>query len=415
MATDQQANQAPLVGEEYEDRPAEIVPLTAIDAITRSEIDIQIATAKRFPRSIAAFLQQAREMATLDEETAASMFYVLPRAGKKIEGPSVRLAEIVGSAWGNLRYGARVVEIGATHVTAQGACFDLEKNIAANIEVRRRITNKDGRRYNDDMIGTTCNAAASIALRQAIFKVIPFTYVKAIYEDARTISIGKALTMEQRRARAFEWFAKLGVSEAQVLTMLEQKGIEDVTTEDLIVLTGLRTAIKDGETTVAEAFAADGAMASGLAPTGSKAEQVLARIRKPNGPAAKAEVKEEAAKTEEVMARVEGAPATIHVPETKLVGVSMVERPDPAPLSAPAGHEGTPDQLKKFWAIVNEMGLASEDRADGTFVLLPPEVMEAIGRGPETGKPLRPKAFTRAQMSRAIEALVALTAKAAEK
>src|SRR6185369_14649302 len=77
----------------------------------REEIDIQIATAKRYPRSITAFKRQCLEMATLDEETAGSMYYVLPRAGKKIEGPSVRLAEIAGSAWGNLRSKSYIVEV----------------------------------------------------------------------------------------------------------------------------------------------------------------------------------------------------------------------------------------------------------------------------------------------------------------
>ena len=69
-----------------------------LSVLSRAEIDVQITTAKRYPRSVTAFRREAEEMATLDEETAGSMFYVLPRAGKNIEGPSVRLAEIVGSA-----------------------------------------------------------------------------------------------------------------------------------------------------------------------------------------------------------------------------------------------------------------------------------------------------------------------------
>lgn len=226
----------------------------ALMALNRSEIDTQIATAKRWPRSIVQFKEQAMEMACLDEDTAATMFYALPRGGKKIEGPSVRLAEVVGSSWGNLRYGARIVAIDDKFITAQGACMDLEKNIAATVEVKRRITDKNNRRYNDDMIQVTGNAACSVALRNAIFKVVPFGLVKSIYENARLASIGKAKTMAERRASALDWFTKAGATVEQVLEAIGKKGVDDITIEDLVTLTGLRTAIKDGETTIEEAL-----------------------------------------------------------------------------------------------------------------------------------------------------------------
>lgn len=260
----------PEVMGEGEARDLEIVDAgQVLSTLSKAEIDIQIATAKRYPRSIKAFKNQAMELATLDEETAASMFYALPRGGKTLEGPSVRLAEVVGSSWGNLRYGARVVEIGKDQLTAQGMCFDLEKNIAIAIEVRRRITDRNGRRFNEDMITVTGNAACSIALRNAIFKVVPFAVVKGIYEAAREASIGKTLTMEQRRTNALTWFAKVGATEVKVLALLGRKGVEDITVDDLITLQGLRTAIKDGEAKVDDIFATVSTpQQSGPAPVG---------------------------------------------------------------------------------------------------------------------------------------------------
>src|SRR5690606_17376874 len=90
-----------LEGEVVEEGTGELQVVSggALSELTRAEIDMQIATAKRYPRSLTQFKESAMEMACLDEETAASMFYVLPRDGKKIEGPSVRLAEVVGSAF----------------------------------------------------------------------------------------------------------------------------------------------------------------------------------------------------------------------------------------------------------------------------------------------------------------------------
>lgn len=228
---------------------------SALMALNKSEIDQQIATAKRWPRSIKNFKRQALELATLDAETAESMFYVLPRAGKTIEGPSARLAEVVGSSWGNLRYGARIIGTDDKFITAQGACFDLEKNTAITFEVKRRITDKYGKRYSDDMITVTANAAMSIALRNAIFKVVPFALVKPIYEQARLTAIGKAESHDKLRRRWVGWFQKAGVNPDDVFELLGVKGVEDITTDHIITLTGLHTAIKDGETTIEEIFA----------------------------------------------------------------------------------------------------------------------------------------------------------------
>lgn len=227
---------------------------TAMTATVKAEIDIQISTAKRYPRSITHFRKQAMELATLDEDTAATMFYVLPRGNKKIEGPSARLAEVVGSSWGNLRYGAQIVAIGDKFLTAEGACHDLETNNAAKVQVQRRITGKDGKRFNDDMIGVTANAACSIALRQAIFKIVPFAFVKPVYEAARLCSIGKAKSMASKRAAAIDWFKKAGATEADVLAFLDKQGIEEMTDDDLITLRGVVQAIKEGETTIEEAL-----------------------------------------------------------------------------------------------------------------------------------------------------------------
>lgn len=55
-------------------------------------------------------------------------------------------------------------------MTAQGVFHDLERNVAITYEVRRRIVDKNGRRYKPDMIGVTANAACSIALRNAILR-----------------------------------------------------------------------------------------------------------------------------------------------------------------------------------------------------------------------------------------------------
>lgn len=229
----------------------------ALSAVDRASIDMQIATAKRYPRSVTAALRDAVSLATLDEETAASMMYSLKRAGKVIEGPSARLAEIMAYSWTNLRADADIVAEDAKYVTAMGTCFDLEKNVAVRVRVRRRITDSKGKRYNDDMIGTTSNAAISIALRNSVFKVVPRAFVDQVYKKARSASLGKGGTITQKRQAAIEWWGKLGVKPEEVFDLLEVKGVDDIGEDELITLRGFANAVKEGEQSVEALFRAE--------------------------------------------------------------------------------------------------------------------------------------------------------------
>ncbi|MCC7196377.1 MAG: hypothetical protein IT356_12560 [Gemmatimonadaceae bacterium] len=217
-------------------------------------VDVQVTTAKKFPRSVTRFRKEAEALACLDEETAGECMYALPRAGKTIEGPSARFAEILLYAWGNSRAEAVVIEEGPTHVKAQGTFYDLERNVAVRKIVARRITNAQGRRYNDDMIGTTGNAACSIALRNAVFAGIPKAIWKAIYQKSRLTSIGKAGTLTQTRQKLLEHFGKMGVSQERVFAFLGVEGIEDMKEDQVITMRGVANAIRDGEATVEDTF-----------------------------------------------------------------------------------------------------------------------------------------------------------------
>jgi len=222
--------------------------------LNKSEIDQQIVTAHRFPRSLTKFRQTTQEMVTLTESIARECIYALPRDKKVIEGPSARFAEIILSAWGNARAGARVVDIGPEFVTSQGAFHDLERNVAITFEVQRRITDSKGRRYSGDMIGVTSNAASSIALRNAILKGIPKAFWNDMYAAARKVVAGDVRTLVDRRAKMLQEFQIFGVKPDQIFALLEVKGVEDITIEHLVVLAGVHTAIKDGDTTPEEAF-----------------------------------------------------------------------------------------------------------------------------------------------------------------
>jgi hypothetical protein len=232
----------------------EIVEATALESLERAQVDIQIATAKQFPRSVVSFKREAAALACLDEQTAGECFYHLKRSGKVIEGPSVRFAEIVQYSWGNIQAGSRIIATEERFVVAQGVAFDMEKNVRATAEVKRRITDRHGKRYGDDMIGTTCNAACSIALRNAIFRVVPRALYKSVLDKAKRVSLGKDKSFDEQRRDSMVWWTEQGGTLQQIAEALGRKGMADITLDDLIVLRGLRTAIEEKQTTLADAL-----------------------------------------------------------------------------------------------------------------------------------------------------------------
>ena len=83
---------------------------TMLEALNKSEIDMQIATAHAYPRNEEKALDKMAQLACMDVDTASDCFYNLERKKadgtvEEINGLSVRMAEIIAACWGNLRAG----------------------------------------------------------------------------------------------------------------------------------------------------------------------------------------------------------------------------------------------------------------------------------------------------------------------
>lgn len=220
-------------------------------------IDVQIATAKTYPRNLKRAVDNSIAIVTMDQETASTCTYSLPRGGKPVTGPTVHLAKVLAQQWGNLRCEAKVVEIGQKQITSQAVAFDLENNLAIKVEVKRSIMSKTGR-FNDDMITMTGNAANAIALRNAILAVIPRAVVDKVYNEAkRTITgdLSDQTKLLAKRKKVFDGFKETyALTEQEILSAIGKAAVEHITQDDLVVLIGIGQAIKDGETTVNDAF-----------------------------------------------------------------------------------------------------------------------------------------------------------------
>jgi hypothetical protein len=215
----------------------------------KASIDIQISTAHAFPRNVKQCVDDCLFMATMDVETAMTCGYSVPRGGKAITGPSTHLAKIIMQNWGNFRAEAKVVNVTNKFVESEAVAWDLQKNVAVKVTVKRSILTKSGV-MSDDMIIVTGNAANSIALRNAIFSVIPKGVTETIYKASQQKIIGNASEFSDRIKKTFKAFKKAhGKDEVDVLKIVGKTQISQLTNDDLITLIGVGQALKDGDTT----------------------------------------------------------------------------------------------------------------------------------------------------------------------
>lgn len=311
---------------------------SSLAIITKAEIDTQIATAHAFPRNPATAMREAAALACASPEIAASMEYTLPRGDKPISGPSVRFAEIVAYTWGNIRAAARIIEIGDREIVAQGICHDLEKNFAGTVEVRRRITDKHGRRYNDDMITVTGNAACSIAFRNAVFKVVP----PALFEPALLAAKEKSRStpLGTRVANLRKWLSSVKIDDDRVFAVLDiaEPSWALITEDHVDMLAGIFTSVKEGVVNIHEVFPPVKKISTSLVKKESNAKFSA------DMPVADVE---EVTDDGEIIAQEEPTPPQSEAPQ-----------PEPAP--QPEGFVMCPGPHKKQGKMVSVKGLCRE-------------------------------------------------------
>ena len=241
----------------------QLVDRSAVEAMERAQIDMQISTAQRYkkhaPNMLSKVKDDMRAFALLDEDTAASCFYSLPRGGKNIQGPSVRMAEIALTCYGNARVAARIMEINTVgdtpNVVIQAMSHDLENNVAFTAEKRRRITKKKNKNtIDEDDINLAVNACTAIAFRDATFKMIPMALIKPVVEEAKKVAVGNLKSLVAKRTQVLNRLQQMGATEKNILHVVDCRKIEDIALDHLEQLIGLGTALKEGNTTLEEAF-----------------------------------------------------------------------------------------------------------------------------------------------------------------
>jgi ribosomal protein L18 len=270
---------------EVEEAAVEVVSSEVLYEQGRAEVDIQVSTAKKYPRNVSRCISNATAIVTISESAARTCSYSLPRGGKTVTGPTIHLAKILAQQYGNLRCEAKVVDITEKHIRCQAVAWDIETNVAVKVEVLRKITDKYGKKFNDDMVTMTGNAGNAIALRNAIFAVVPKQVVDAVYQAAQRKITGDLSDADKLNAKRLQVVTHLkssyNLTETQVLAAIGKSSINHITPEDIVTLTGVDQAIKDGDTNVQDAFSPGKSQSEGRgAAAVSAAQEAISKAKK---------------------------------------------------------------------------------------------------------------------------------------
>lgn len=224
------------------------------------EVQAAMVVAKRFPRNEAASF--SRVMSACKRKSLAEVAeYAYPRGGQMVTGPSIRLAEVLANAWGNIQYGMREISRSGGASEMEAFAWDLETNvrITRTFQVKHEREKKSGNvalTDSRDVYELTANQG-SRRVRACILQVIPGDVVdEAVAQCKRTLSGNGAEPIEDRARRMVAAFAEHGVT----LEMLERRighPIRAIVEPELAALRRIYTSLKDGVAAREEFFSLD--------------------------------------------------------------------------------------------------------------------------------------------------------------
>jgi len=224
-----------------------------------AEVQAAVIMAKRFPRD----QKQAYDkimLACQRPSLAESAIYSYARGGTDITGPSIRLAEAIAQAWGNIQFGIRELEQRQGESTVEAYAWDIESN-ARQIKTfqvaHKRHTKKGTYDLRDprDIYETVANNGAR-RLRACILGLIPGDIVDAAVDQCEATLTAKADTSPTAIKKLVEAFKSFGVAKEQIEKRI-QRTLDAITPAQVVGMRKIYNSLKDGMSVASDWFETD--------------------------------------------------------------------------------------------------------------------------------------------------------------
>jgi hypothetical protein len=224
-----------------------------------AEVQAAVVVAQANPRNMD---RAEAEMRTACGRRALAKrsFYSMPRAGGRVEGPTVHLARELARIYGNLDYGVRELrrDDAAGESEMQAWAWDQEKNVRSTrsfIQPHQRMVQKQRVDLVDlgDVYLNNQNTGAR-AVRECIFTVLPVWFTEEAQDAARaTIERGDGTPIAVRVTEALQAFAQHGVTPERLEARIGRPRVQ-WTPQDIASLEVIFGTLQRRESRVEEEF-----------------------------------------------------------------------------------------------------------------------------------------------------------------
>jgi predicted nucleic acid-binding protein len=212
-----------------------------------AEIQASILSAKHFPRDEVAVLDKAIKIAK-NKAFAESALYEYTKGGK-VEGLSIRAAEMLINLWGNSRFGIRELEQKKGESILNAYCHDLQTNTYTEkiFTVKHERDKSDGNESltkQRDIYENNANLGAR-RLRACILANIPSFITEAVADEVKRTLRSSTEPLADRAQTMLAVFSDFGITKDQIEKRLGHK-IEAITENEMLTLRKIYNAINDG-------------------------------------------------------------------------------------------------------------------------------------------------------------------------
>jgi len=237
-----------------------------------SEVKAQVFMARQYPRDTIA--AQDRIMAECDRlKLAEKAVYTFPRGGTQVSGPSIRLAECLARAWGNIDAGIIEGERIDGESSMIAYAWDLESNLRLRKEfkVKHSRDTKQGRKAltdERDIYEMTANQG-SRRLRSCILGLIPGDVVETAVARCEKTLVAKVGKLEEVIPKMLAKFDEIGVTKVMIEKRLRHR-MDATQPAEVVQLGNVFNSIRDGMGTISDYFELDRPPEEVIKPAASK-------------------------------------------------------------------------------------------------------------------------------------------------
>lgn len=220
-------------------------------------VQSQVILAKKFPRVQHEVLKKIKN-ATDRIDFAKMAVYSYPKGGQVVTGPSIRTAEMLARALGNIDFGVKQISRSATESVMEVYAFDLENNLRCSrtFSVPHTRDTKKGQialTGDRDIYEVTANQA-SRRLRACILQLVPGDIIQIALDNSyNTMKNGDKTPLIDRVQKIVLAFLELGVNAKDLEERLGHS-VEQTTMDEFVELYRIFTSLKDNVTTRADWF-----------------------------------------------------------------------------------------------------------------------------------------------------------------